>query len=64
MGRKYIDCREHPSNVKCSLAITADTEEEVVEAAFQHAVSVHGYPNSADVRESLRKEIKEGAPRM
>lgn len=57
MGLKYIDCREHPGEVKCSVAITADTDDELVEAVLQHAVSVLGYPNTQDVRDALRKEI-------
>ena len=38
MTRKYIDCRLFPSDSKCSVAISADTEDEVVDAAVQHAV--------------------------
>lgn len=63
MGRKYIDCREHPGEIKCSLTLTADTEEELLEAAVQHGVTVHGFPNTPELRENLRKEFKEGAPR-
>ena len=41
MGRKYIDCREMPGEVKCTLAIVADTVDEVVDAAVLHAVAAH-----------------------
>lgn len=63
MGRKFIDCREHPSDVKCSVALSADTEEELLEAVIQHAKTVHGYPDTKEVREQLRQGIKEGSPR-
>jgi predicted small metal-binding protein len=62
MDRKYIDCREYPSESGCSIAISADTEDEVVEAAAQHAVKVHGHQDSPRLREQLRKMVKEGAP--
>ncbi len=29
MTRKYIDCREFPSDINCSVAIAADSEEEL-----------------------------------
>ena len=43
MARKYIDCREYPSEIKCTVALSADSEDELLEAAVQHAVSVHGH---------------------
>lgn len=39
--RKVIDCRFFPSDNKCSLALSG-TEEEVLKAATEHAVSSHG----------------------
>ena len=62
MDRKYIDCREFPSESGCSIAISADREDEVVEAAAQHAVKVHGHKDSPQLREQLRQMVKEGAP--
>lgn len=62
MDRKYIDCREYPSETGCSIAISADTEAEVVDAAAQHAVKVHGHQDSPQLREQLRTMVKEGAP--
>jgi predicted small metal-binding protein len=47
MERYCIDCRDYPGGeVKCSLAISADSKEELLEAALQHAMSVHGYKDS------------------
>ncbi len=39
--RKSIDCRDYPSDKNCSLKVSG-TEEEVLDAAVQHAVSAHG----------------------
>ena len=62
MARKYIDCRLFPSDTRCSVAISADTEDEVVEAAAQHAVSVHKHQDSPQLRQQIRASVKEGTP--
>jgi predicted small metal-binding protein len=62
VARKYIDCREFPSEMNCTIAISADSEEELLAAAVQHAVSVHGHNDSPEFRNQLRGIFKEGAP--
>lgn len=62
MGRKFIDCREFPSEMNCSISIMADTEGELLEAAVQHAVAVHGHQDTPDLRDHIRSAIKDGAP--
>jgi predicted small metal-binding protein len=62
MGRKYIDCRDyaqHGRSKKCTVAIFADSETELVEAVVQHGKVVHGYPDSAARREEIRKSMKD-----
>ena len=55
MSRKYIDCREFPSESGCSVAISADSESELVEAAAQHAVKVHGHDDTPELRAQLQQ---------
>ncbi len=62
MGRKYIDCREFPSEMNCTLALAADSEKELLEAAVQHAVSVHGHKDTPEFREQLKSCFKDGTP--
>jgi len=63
MGRFYIDCRDYPSkDLKCSLALSADTKEELLEAVVEHGTKVHGYKDSPEFRENIVKEFKEGTP--
>ena len=62
MGRKYIDCREIPSESHCTVAICADTEDELVEAAVQHAVAVHNHYNTLELRRLVKRNIKNGTP--
>ncbi|WP_028101430.1 DUF1059 domain-containing protein [Pseudoduganella violaceinigra] len=60
MTRKYIDCREFPSETNCSVAISADSDEELLEVAVQHAVSVHKHTDSPELRSAIRGLIHEG----
>jgi predicted small metal-binding protein len=62
MARKSIDCRLFPSDSKCSVAISADSVDEVVDAAVQHAVAVHHHEDSPQLRQQIRSCIKEGSP--
>ncbi|QCM10858.1 DUF1059 domain-containing protein [Agrobacterium tumefaciens] len=62
MARQYIDCREFPSDSKCTIAISADTPEELMEAAVQHAVAVHGAEDTAEFREEIRRSMHAGMP--
>jgi predicted small metal-binding protein len=61
MPRVYIDCREMPSEANCTLALSADTEDELLEAAATHAVAVHGHTDGAELRSGLAEGIHEGA---
>jgi predicted small metal-binding protein len=62
MSRKYIDCREYPSDMNCTLAIAADSEKELLEAAVQHAVAVHGHKDTPEFRQQLTSLFKDGSP--
>ncbi|ANW18447.1 DUF1059 domain-containing protein [Streptomyces clavuligerus] len=53
MTRKVADCRRFPSESGCTLTITG-TEDEVVRAATEHAVSVHGHEDTPELREQVR----------
>jgi predicted small metal-binding protein len=57
MGRKYVDCRDMPSESNCSLYISG-SEDEVVRAAAEHAASVHGHEDTPEMREQLRQFLE------
>jgi predicted small metal-binding protein len=59
--RKMIDCRDFPSETNCTLAIYGE-EDEVVRAASEHAVSVHGHEDSRELREQIRSTLKDEVP--
>ncbi|MGA6994590.1 MAG: DUF1059 domain-containing protein [Candidatus Deferrimicrobiaceae bacterium] len=62
MARKYIDCRDYPGDTKCTVALSADTEEELLKAVVHHGTAVHGYDDTPEFREKIRKGMKEGIP--
>ena len=62
MTRQYIDCRELPSDKHCTVALAADSEKELLEAAVQHAVSVHQHKDTPELRAQLQQFFKEGTP--
>jgi predicted small metal-binding protein len=62
MGRKFIDCRQFPSEMNCTIAISSDSEAELVEAAVQHAVAVHDHQDTPELRDQIRSMIKDGTP--
>jgi len=64
MGRKFVDCREIPSEINCTVAISADSEGELLEVAVQHAVTKHGHNDSPELRNMIRSAMKDGTPPM
>lgn len=62
MARKYIDCREFPSDINCTVALSADTDQELLDTAVQHAVSVHHHADTPELRQQIKQLFKEGTP--
>jgi len=58
--RKSIDCREYPSEKGCTLKMSG-TEQEVLDAAVQHAVSAHGHTDPTELRQQLKSMLKDEA---
>jgi predicted small metal-binding protein len=53
MARKMADCRRFESDANCTLTIIGE-EDEVMDAAMQHAVASHGHADTPELREQLR----------
>jgi len=62
MGRKFIDCRQFPSEMNCTVAISADSEAELLDAAVQHAVAVHRHQDTPELRAQIKSVIRDGTP--
>jgi predicted small metal-binding protein len=61
MTRYYIDCREMPSESNCDLAM-AGSEQHLVEAAANHAITAHGHDDTPELRDEVRGGMKEEVP--
>lgn len=59
--RKHIDCRSYLSDMYCTISIAAESEKELLEAAAQHTMAVHGHKDTLDLRTTLQTMIKGGA---
>lgn len=35
MSRYYIDCRDYPSDINCTVALLADSKEELLQAVIE-----------------------------
>jgi hypothetical protein len=53
MSRVMADCRRFESESNCTLTIIGE-ENEVANAAAEHAVSVHGHEDTPELREQIR----------
>jgi predicted small metal-binding protein len=58
MTRLTIDCRDYPSENNCTVSISADNKNELVEAAVQHAIAVHGHKDSKELRDMIGKSVR------
>ncbi|MFA1544921.1 DUF1059 domain-containing protein [Actinomadura chokoriensis] len=56
--RKVADCRDMPSESGCTLTISGEPDE-VVRAAAEHAVSVHGHDDTPELRDEIRTHLKD-----
>ncbi len=65
MGRKYIRCQDFPGDLPgdehCSTILSADSEEELLEAVIKHGI-MHGYANTDEFREKVISKFKDGNP--
>lgn len=51
--RKYIDCREFPNEIGCTLLISGN-EKEVLKAAVRHAIEEHGHQDTPELKKQLK----------
>ena len=57
--RKAIDCRDYPSDINCTVRLSADGEDELLDIAAAHAVAAHGHQDNAELRAVLRGMFKD-----
>lgn len=57
MSRMMADCRRYPSVMNCSLVLIGE-EDEVLQAAVEHAASVHGHEADDELRTMIREGLE------
>ena len=62
MSNFYLVCRKKSNGSKCAAVISADSKEDLVTAALQHASSVHGMGETRGLKDEYKGSIKKGAP--
>jgi predicted small metal-binding protein len=60
--RKSIDCRDYPSESGCTLRLEG-SEDEVLDAAVNHAITRHGHTDNPELREQIRSLLKNAESR-
>jgi predicted small metal-binding protein len=64
--RSLFDARaskwRRTSEMNCTLTLSADNEDELLEAAVQHAITVHGHEDTPDLRTMIRTAMRDGTP--
>jgi len=60
--RKSIDCRDYPSESGCTLKLEG-SEDEVLDAAVNHAITRHGHTDNPELREQIRLLLKNAESR-
>ena len=63
MARKMVDCRKVPNEIGCTLTI-AGKEDEVVDAAVAHAVTMHGHDDTPELRDMVRSSLEDAEPAL
>jgi hypothetical protein len=48
--------------VKCSVALSANSKEELLEAVVQHGTTVYHYQDTPAFRKQIMQGFKEGTP--
>jgi hypothetical protein len=59
--RKYLDCREMPSENNCDITM-AGSEDHLVEAGAIHAITAHKHEDTPELREEIRGALKDEVP--
>ncbi|WP_376996879.1 hypothetical protein [Bordetella pertussis] len=62
MSRKYIDCREFPIEPPPSFPPPPSPHAELLEAAVQHATTVHKHADTPELRAQIKNMFHEGTP--
>lgn len=61
MPGMFVLCGDFVDDAECTVAIGAQTFEELVEAAIEHAYATHGEEDTPALRQTIRECVREGS---
>jgi predicted small metal-binding protein len=59
MALMFVACSDYIDEGECTVPIGAETLEETIEAAVEHAYGTHGEEDTPALRELIRDNIRE-----
>lgn len=61
MALMFVACSNYLADTECTVTLAAETLEETIEAAVEHAYSTHGEEDTPTLRGLIRDGIRVGA---
>lgn len=61
MALMFVVCSDFIDDADCTVTLGAETLEETIEAAVEHAYATHGEEDTPALRESIRYSVRQGA---
>ena len=62
MSGFYLICPKRSNGSKCFETISAETKEDLLTEALQHASSAHGLQETRSLKDEYRARMKKGRP--
>lgn len=57
MARMFVSCRRIVDDARCTVEISAESAEELIEAAIEHAYACHAEEDTPALREQIRNSF-------
>lgn len=61
MAQQFVLCRDYVDEGECSVVIGADSLEELLEAAVEHAHASHAQEDTPALRAAIRQSVRGAA---
>lgn len=61
MALMFVACSDYVDDNDCTVTLAAETLEETIEAAVEHAHGTHGEEDTPTLRGLIRDSIRQGA---
>jgi predicted small metal-binding protein len=62
MSGYHLICKKNTNGSKCLTALSADSKDELLQAALRHASSEHGMKETMALKQEFKATMKKGRP--